>query len=94
MSSQLTTQPLRLYKLLLRGCQTFPSKNAPKLYQEIRVEFREHKDLKPPQLEVKLAEAAEGVKHLAQYNNLPKTSSNWAISSTQNPMPQKPEPKK
>lgn len=87
----MSSNPLRLYKSLLRGLQTFPSKNASKLYTEIRLEFKSHKTLSGKVLEAKIQEAKEGILHLSQYNGLSKTSSNWSITSTQNPMPQKPK---
>ena len=80
-------QVLKLYKDLLRGCITYPSKNAPKIYQEIRSEFRIHKNLEGEPLNRALGEANQGLKHLAQYK-FSNSSANWSVTSTQTPMPQ------
>ncbi|GMH55159.1 hypothetical protein TrRE_jg10200 [Triparma retinervis] len=77
-----------LYKKILRGVQSFPSKNKDKLYTEIKLDFRSNKNLKGPALQTRLKEATEGLKQLKSYQ-FNEREGNWEVKSTQEPMPHK-----
>jgi hypothetical protein len=62
---------LQLYKQLLRSCQTYPSKNRWGIYQAIREEWRDHKNLHQINDEKKLNQqitiAYKGLSQLRQF---------------------------
>jgi len=87
---------LALYKRVLKGAAKFPSKNRWKVYEEIRVEFREKAALDPESAKaaecVKVAE--DSLAHLEPYNNLDPDAKDWVVHTVEQPMPPPPGWKK
>lgn len=60
---------LQLYKKLLRSCETYPSSNRIRIYNSIRIEWKEHQDTSDPQrIQRQLAVAYKGLSQLQQFN--------------------------
>jgi hypothetical protein len=83
---------LQLYKKLLRSAEAFPSKNRSKIYQSIRDDWRQNKDLQGEKLQQQLSVAYKGLSQLRQFDEQEMTggqvdSSNWNVKLEQNPMP-------
>lgn len=86
---------LTLYKRLLRACERYPSKNKSGIYEAIREEFRDNKDLTAEDDEVtqkKISVAIKGLSQLQMYdtqtlNNGDSSNPNWSVQLEQNPMP-------
>ena len=84
---------LQLYKKILRSAQTYPSIKQPQIYQSIREEWRENKNLEDQvQLQKQVAIAYDGLEQLRQFDVSTMTkgnvhSSNWEVTLEQNPMP-------
>ncbi|EEC49609.1 predicted protein [Phaeodactylum tricornutum CCAP 1055/1] len=84
---------LILYKQLLRSCETYPSKNRMGIYQAIREEWKENKDLThKDKLDKQIAIAYKGLSQLRQFDEMAMSggrpaSSNWSVTMEQNPMP-------
>lgn len=87
------TALLQLYKRLLRSCETFPSKNRSKIYESIRIEWREHKSMPASEkLDQQIAVAYKGLQQLRQYDEGVMSggqshSANWTVTLEQNPIP-------
>ena len=91
---------LALYKRLLRSCATYPSKNRWGIYESIRDEFRDHRNLDPddPQTREKINVAYKGLEQLRMYDEAvlgggKGENPNWSVTLEQNPMPAPPERK-
>lgn len=83
---------LSLYKNLLRSAETFPSKNRARIYQSIREEWKDSKELEGEKLERQIAVAYKGLSQLRQFDEETMTggkihSANWSVTLEQNPMP-------
>jgi hypothetical protein len=94
MSAMSSSKPalLQLYKKLLRSSATYPSKNRAKIYQAIREEWRENKELEPQEKRDKeIAVAYKGLEQLRQFDEHVMSgkpaSANWSVTLEQNPMP-------
>mmetsp|Transcript_7621 Transcript_7621/g.9405 ORF Transcript_7621/g.9405 Transcript_7621/m.9405 type:complete len:107 (+) Transcript_7621:222-542(+) len=88
---------LSLYRKILRGAQTYPSINRQRIYESIRVEFRENAALDPscPKTQNKIRTAIKGLDQLHQFDVVNMTkgdvrSSEWVVSMEKNPMPKPP----
>ena len=82
---------LSLYKIILKNAKVFPSIKRAKLYEEIRVKFREDKDLIDKDLiKTSMTTARDSLNQLSMYSNLKNTDGNWKVELSQNPMPGKP----
>lgn len=82
------TSTLRLYKSILCSAKTFPSIKRNKIIAEIKLGFRENKDLTDPdKLRDCINLAIDGLSKLSMYSNLPKNSSSWKINLDKEPMP-------
>ena len=79
---------LYLYRRLLRGCETFPSKNKWKIYQSIQEEFRLNATLDPTSSKVQqqISVAIKGLQQLHQFDDRLNNTS-FSISLEQNPFP-------
>jgi len=77
-----------LYKHILRGLQTYPTKNRLTLIESVKLEFRDNRVLtdKTPKL---LEEARINLRSIQQYTNLGTNNNHWKIDLEQNPMPGK-----
>ena len=83
---------LQLYKKLLRSAETFPSKNRTKIYQSIRDDWRDNRNLEGEKLQQQLSVAFKGLSQLRQFDEQEMTggqsdSANWNVKLEQNPMP-------
>jgi hypothetical protein len=94
MASPSSRQPLlQLYRKLLRACETYPSMKRLSIYQSIREEWRENKDLaQKEKLDKQIAIAYKGLQQLRQFDEQTMTggktgSANWSVTLEQNPMP-------
>lgn len=78
---------LHLYRRLLRGCQTYPSKNRGKIYQSVREDFRENRtlDAESEKAKQQVHIAYRGLGQLHQFDN--RTSPTFAVNLEQNPFP-------
>lgn len=82
---------LQLYRQLLRACQTYPSKSRAKLYEAIRLEWRDHKDTSDEKaLHECLYQAHKGLQQLRMYDEFNMTKGrtghpNWEVTLEQNP---------
>jgi LYR motif-containing protein 4 len=88
MSSNVSKADLRhLYKQLLRGCETYPSKNRTAIYQSIRQEFRVHAHLQDDdKIKQQINVAYKGLNQLHLYDNH-RTTTSFAVQLEQNPFP-------
>ena len=86
-SSLSRNELLHLYKRLLRSGATYPSKNAAKIVQSIREDFKDNRTLDP--LSDKATKqrhlALQGLEQLRQFDN--RSSSNFVVTLEQNPFP-------
>jgi len=90
---------LQLYKRLLRSAETFPSKNQARIYESIRQDWRENKDLQEgdEKRDKQIAVAYKGLQQLRQFDEQVMTggkggqSPNWNVTLEQNPMPKPPD---
>ncbi|GFH45426.1 hypothetical protein CTEN210_01900 [Chaetoceros tenuissimus] len=85
---------LSLYKKLLRACERYPSKNKRGIYEAIREEFRDNRDLSAEDeaTQKKISVAIKGLSQLQMYdsqtlNNGDSSNPNWSVQLEQNPMP-------
>ena len=88
MASQVTKKDLvYLYRRLLRACETYPSKNRSRIYQSIREEFKENKNLEPESEKVvkQIRVAYKGLEQLHQFDG--RHMPNFSIQLEQNPFP-------
>ena len=88
MASQVTRKDLLyLYRRLLRSCETYPSKNRTRIYQSIREDFRENKDLEPgaEQTRKQIHVAYKGLEQLHQFDS--RRLPNFTVQLEQNPFP-------
>lgn len=77
-----------LYRNILKKAKVFPSRNQKMIYDEIRTEFRENKNLTDMEKITKCVSVAQkGLQQLAMYTDLPKNASKWSVDLEQNPMP-------
>jgi len=78
---------LHLYRKLLRGCQTYPSKNRDKILQSVREDFRDNMNLDPNSEKVKqqISVAIKGLSQLHQFDN--RGAASFSVSLEQNPFP-------
>ncbi len=83
------SRELSLYRQILYAARQFPSIKRHKIVEEIRVGFRENKNLQGEELKVKLDVAIKGLSQLHQYTTLPKSSTSWSVSMETTPMPQR-----
>lgn len=83
---------LQVYRRLLRGAESYPSSNRARIYQAIREEWRENKDISEEDAKVKVSLAYKGLSQLSQFDESTMTggkpgSSSWNVQLEQNPMP-------
>jgi Complex 1 protein (LYR family) len=78
---------LHLYRRLLRGCQTYPSKNRDRIYQSVREDFRENMGLDPESNKARqqVHVAQRGLGQLHQFDH--RSSASFAVNLEQNPFP-------
>lgn len=76
-----------LYRRLLRACETYPSKNRGKIYQSIREDFRENKEMNPdaPETLKQIHIAYKGLGQLHQFDG--RQNPNFSVQLEQNPFP-------
>jgi hypothetical protein len=83
---------LHLYRRLLRACQTYPSKNRAKLYEAIRLVWRDHKETtNENDLLECFYQAHKGLEQLQLYDELKMTKGRkghpvWEVTLEQNPV--------
>lgn len=83
---------LQVYRQLLRGAETYPSSNRARIYQAIREEWRENKNMSEEEAKVKVSLAYKGLSQLRQFDEDTMTGGNvgsasWNVQLEQNPMP-------
>lgn len=78
---------LYLYRRLLRSCETYPSKNRSRIYQSIREDFRENKNLAQGSEERRkqVHVAYKGLEQLHQFDG--RSMPNFTVQLEQNPFP-------
>ena len=92
-SPQSRSSLLVLYRQLLRACETYPSKNRHRIYQAIREEWRENKNLEQEEkVNKQISIAYKGLSQLKQFDEDTMSggrpnSPNWSVTLEQNPMP-------
>lgn len=80
-------QILRLYRRLLKNAKQFPSIKRDTLYEDIRAEFRDHKNETDPKKLAQCVDAAvRGVKQMEQYTNLSDQHGEWSIQLEEDPL--------
>mmetsp|Transcript_23502 Transcript_23502/g.32963 ORF Transcript_23502/g.32963 Transcript_23502/m.32963 type:complete len:103 (-) Transcript_23502:411-719(-) len=86
-----------LYRRLLRSAATYPSRNRWGIYQAIREEFKENRNLDPTTEDTKkkIAVAYKGLDQLRQFDEIvmqggDPNNPNWSVTLEQNPMPKPP----
>lgn len=83
-----TSRTLTLYRNILKGAKRFPSIKRLKIVEEIRIGFRENKNLVDEKiLKKQLDIAYKGLEQLDVYNKLPKQSHSWEVNMEKEPMP-------
>ena len=83
---------LRLYRHILRNAMAFPSIKRDALVENIKLEFRENRDLEDgAELQQKLDVASKGLQQLRSYTGLDSDQPNWSVKMTETPMPKPPE---
>ena len=88
MSASVTRKDLlNLYRRLLRGCETYPSKNRMKIYESIREDFRENVSLDPnsEKARTQIHVAYKGLGQLHQFDD--RGAANFSVTLEQNPFP-------
>ena len=88
MTSSVTRRDLlNLYRRLLRSCETYPSKNRGRIYQSIREDFRENKNLEPgtDQTRKQIHVGFKGLEQLHQFDG--RKMPNFSVQLEQNPFP-------
>lgn len=83
---------LQVYRQLLRSAKVYPSSNRTRIYEAIRIEWRENSSLSPEKAKEKVALAYKGLSQLKQFDINQMTggnpqSHNWNVHLEQNPMP-------
>lgn len=78
---------LSLYRQLLRSCETYPSKNRARIYQSIREDFRDNKNLEPgsDKTRKQIHVAFKGLEQLHQFDG--RNSPSFSVQLEQNPFP-------
>ena len=76
-----------LYRRLLRSCETYPSKNRGRIYQSIREDFRDNKDLEVDSIKARtqIHVAFKGLDQLHQFDG--RRQANFSVQLEQNPFP-------
>ena len=75
MASKHSKEILSLYKRILRAAESFPSIKRNDIIQDIKVEFREHKELSDPAVvKQKVAVARRSLEELESYVSMDSTS--------------------
>ena len=78
-----------LYKHILRGLESYPTKNRVSLIRSVKDEFRDNLK-RTDKTDTLVKEAQINLRSIQQYSNLNKDkSSHWKIELEQNPMPGK-----
>jgi Complex 1 protein (LYR family) len=88
MAHQVTKKDLLyLYRRLLRACETYPSTNRGRIYQSIREDFRENKELdaEAPATLKQIHIAYRGLGQLHQFDG--RQDVNFSVQLEQNPFP-------
>jgi hypothetical protein len=89
----LSTFSLSRQRLFSTACCRYPSKKRASIYQAIREEWRENKDIQQKdKLDKQIAVAYKGLQQLRQFDEQVMSggvvdSPNWSVSLEQNPMP-------
>jgi LYR motif-containing protein 4 len=78
---------LSLYRQILSAARRFPSIKRNSIVEEIRVGFRENRNVQGEELKVKMDIAIKGLGQLEQYSGLKRQSTSWSVSLDTNPMP-------
>lgn len=79
---------LRLYKEILYSAQRFPSIKRDNIVKEIKVSFRENRQMTDQkEIDKHLGMAYDGLSKLSMYSTLPKSSNTWAVNMDRQPMP-------
>lgn len=83
------TGTLSLYRRIVKAARTFPSIKRNTIVEEIRVGFRENKnlDVGSDKYRTAMSVAMKGLTQLEQYSGLNKRSHNWTVDLESNPMP-------
>lgn len=90
MSSLSRLERLTLYKRILKNAKIFPSIKRDKIYQEIRVEFRQNAILQDEKkIEQCWKVALTSLRQLEQYTKLDLKSQNLKVTMEQEPLPKR-----
>ncbi|CCI44232.1 hypothetical protein ABG067_002708 [Albugo candida] len=69
-----------LYRRILRLARRYPSIKRDAIVEDIRLEFRESRNIaRPAAIEQKIASANAGIKELMMYANLNPVEANWTV---------------
>jgi len=82
-----TVSTLQLYRQIIKAAKLFPSIKRHKLLQDIRLGFRENKELTGAKVAEHLSIARKGLQQLSQYSLLPRNKGSWAVTMETDPMP-------
>ena len=79
---------LKLYRHILFAAKHFPSIKRNKIVEEIKLGFRENKNLKDAaEIQKSIVAAQDGLSKLLMYTSLRRSDHNWEVSMEQQPMP-------
>ena len=77
----MTSSKLHLYRAILRSALRFPSKNRTAIAEEIKLEFREARELTDDaEIARRLAMARDGLDRLRAFSNIDSGSNTWQVS--------------
>jgi LYR motif-containing protein 4 len=80
---------LSLYRSIIKNAKVFPSKNRLRIVEEIRVEFRNNRNLSEKKaINEALEKALKGLAQLNAYTGLPKRG-DWRVDLDTCPMPRR-----
>lgn len=84
----MSTNIVHLYRQILKKAAVFPSRNRIGIIKEIKLSFRENKNLQDPAKIGKAIQLArEGLSQLSMYTSLSSNTGDWSINLSQEPMP-------
>mmetsp|Transcript_26728 Transcript_26728/g.39693 ORF Transcript_26728/g.39693 Transcript_26728/m.39693 type:complete len:117 (+) Transcript_26728:21-371(+) len=79
---------LHIYRHILRYAAVYPSIKRDKVIKQIKIEFRENRNLKESEeLEHAKEKAILGISHLRKYCDLDMKSNDWVVDLEKDPMP-------
>jgi hypothetical protein len=72
---------LKIYKALLKSAKVFPSKRRPNIIEEIKLSFRENKQVRDPiEQRKKLQAALDGLQSLERYSGINYKASSLTVN--------------